>query len=71
MISNPLAASIAAKSPTATLFVKQAARAASRLDLKSGLNLELDLFALLAPMQDVKEAARAFKEKRAPQFVGH
>jgi enoyl-CoA hydratase len=28
------------------------------------------LFALLAPMQDVKEAAMAFKEKRAPRFTG-
>jgi enoyl-CoA hydratase len=69
--ARALAACIAAKSPTATLFVKQASRAATRLDLKSGLDLELDLFSLLAPMQDVKEAARAFKEKRAPQFSGH
>jgi enoyl-CoA hydratase len=65
-----LARKIASKPPTATLFVKQAARAATELDLKSGLNLELDLFALLAPMQDVKEAAMAFKEKRAPRFTG-
>jgi enoyl-CoA hydratase/carnithine racemase len=68
--ARALAACIATKSPTATLFVKQAARASTRLDLKSGLDLELDLFSLLAPMQDVKEAARAFKEKRAPQFGG-
>ena len=47
-----------------------AAKAAAELDLKSGLDLELDLFALLVPMEDVKEAALAFKEKRAPQFVG-
>ena len=65
-----LAARIASKSPTATRLVKRAARAATRLDLKAGLDLELDLFSLLAPMQDVKEAARAFKEKRAPQFTG-
>lgn len=65
-----LAARIAAKPPTATLFVKQAARAATQLELKAGLDLELDLFALLAPMQDVQEAALAFREKRAPQFSG-
>ena len=65
-----LAARIAAKPPTATLFVKQAARAAIQLELKAGLDLELDLFALLAPMQDVQEAALAFREKRAPQFSG-
>jgi enoyl-CoA hydratase/carnithine racemase len=65
-----LAERIAAKPPTATQYAKQAARAAVELELKAGLNLELDLFAQLAPMQDVKEAALAFKEKRAPQFSG-
>lgn len=65
-----LALRIAAKPPMATLFVKQAARAASKIDLKSGLDLELELFSLLVPMRDVKEAALAFGEKRAPQFVG-
>jgi enoyl-CoA hydratase len=66
-----LAARIAAKPPIATAFVKQAARAATRVDLKSGLDLELELFSLLAPMHDVREAALAFREKRAPQFSGH
>lgn len=65
-----LAERIGGKPPTATLFVKQAARAASHLDLKSGLDLELDLFAMLTPMHDVKEAALAFREKRAPRFTG-
>jgi enoyl-CoA hydratase len=65
-----LAERIALKPPTATLYAKQAARAALELELKAGLNLELDLFAQLVPMQDVKEAALAFKEKRAPQFSG-
>lgn len=65
-----LAERIAGKSPTATLFVKQAARAATQLDLRSGLDLELDLFAMLVPMHDVKEAALAFREKRAPCFTG-
>ena len=65
-----LAGKIAAKPPVATAYVKQAAVAAGDLDLKSGLDLELDLFALLKPMNDVKEAALAFREKRAPQFTG-
>lgn len=65
-----LALRIAAKPPTATAFAKKAARAAQELELKRGLDLELDLFALLVPMQDVKEAALAFREKRAPQFTG-
>ncbi len=65
-----LAGQIAARPPTATAHAKQAARAAMTLDLKSGLDRELDLFALLAPMHDVKEAALAFREKRAPRFTG-
>jgi enoyl-CoA hydratase len=65
-----LAERIAGKPPTATLFVKQAARAATQRNLKSGLDLELDLFALLVPMLDVQEAALAFREKRAPCFTG-
>jgi enoyl-CoA hydratase/carnithine racemase len=61
---------IANKPPAASAFVKQAARAALEMDLKSGMNLELDLFALLAPTKDVKEAALAFSERREPLFTG-
>ena len=49
---------------------KQAARAALELDLKRGLDLELDLFALLAPTKDRREAAQAFAERREPRFTG-
>lgn len=66
-----LALRIAARPPLATAFAKQATRAASELELQRGLDLELELFALLKPMQDVKEAALAFREKRAPQFTGN
>jgi enoyl-CoA hydratase len=65
-----LAERFAARSPMATIYAKQAARAALELDLRRGLDHELDLFALLAPSQDVKEAALAFKEKRTPVFTG-
>jgi len=65
-----LADRIAVRSPMATAYAKQAARAALELDLRRGLDHELDLFALLAPSQDVKEAALAFKEKRVPVFTG-
>lgn len=61
---------IAAKAPAATLAVKRATRVALDLDLKKGLDLELDLFAMLKPSEDAKEAAVAFKEKRAPIFSG-
>lgn len=65
-----LARSIAAKPPTATLFAKRATQAAVELDIQRGLDLELDLFAMLKPMDDVKEAALAFREKRPAQFTG-
>lgn len=65
-----LAAQIAVKPPLATASVKQAVIAAQQLELRAGLDKELGLFALLAPMQDVKEAALAFREKRAPRFSG-
>lgn len=67
--ARQLALHIAGKAPAATLFAKQAARAADRLDLRSGLDLELDLFSLLAPMQDVREASIAFQEKRTTRFT--
>jgi len=61
---------IALRAPAATLYVKRAARAALDMDLKRGLDLELDLFALLKPSDDAKEAANAFREKREPRFTG-
>lgn len=61
---------IASRAPAATLYVKRAARAAFELDLKKGLDLELDLFAMLKPSDDAKEAATAFRERREPNFTG-
>lgn len=61
---------IAAKPPAASASVKRAARAALELDLRQGLDLELDLFALLAPSKDAREAALAFAERREPRFTG-
>lgn len=62
---------IAARAPAATLSAKRAARSAFDLALKQGLDLELDLFAMLKPSDDAQEAASAFREKRAPNFSGH
>ncbi|WP_313054248.1 enoyl-CoA hydratase/isomerase family protein [Pseudomonas lopnurensis] len=67
---STFARNIAAKPPAASAYAKQAARAALELDLKRGLDLELDLFALLAPTKDRREAALAFAERREPRFTG-
>jgi len=61
---------IARRPPVATRYVKRAVRAAPDLELKKGLELEMDLFALLKTSADAKEAAIAFKEKRAANFSG-
>lgn len=61
---------VSARAPAATLAVKRAVRAALELELKRGLDLELDLFAVLKPSEDAKEAAIAFREKREPRFSG-
>lgn len=65
-----LARRIAAKPPSATAYAKEAARLGSEMDLASGLRLEKDLFVLLMSTDDRREAAAAFKEKRAPRFTG-
>jgi len=65
-----IAAKIASKAPLATQYVKEAAQASVELGLADGLTLERSLFALLSATKDKEEAARAFKEKRAPKFTG-
>ncbi len=66
--AQKLAAAIAAKPPLAARLTKEAAHAATTLDLQAGLRLERDLFALLASTDDHQEALAAFREKRPPQF---
>ena len=65
-----LANAIARKAPIATRYVKRATQIAMDIELKKGLDLELDLFALLKSTDDAKEAGVAFSEKREPKFSG-
>ncbi|WP_296581807.1 enoyl-CoA hydratase/isomerase family protein [Xanthobacter sp.] len=68
--SLALAEGIAAKSPTAAAYVKEAILAGSDLDLNAGIALEKTLFSLLLATEDRMEAAAAFREKRSPVFKG-
>tara|TARA_Y100001001_G_scaffold44512_1_gene39555 strand:- start:3673 stop:4485 length:813 start_codon:yes stop_codon:yes gene_type:complete len=65
-----LAEKVANKAPIATRYVKRATQVAGDIELTKGLDLELDLFALLKASDDAKEAALAFAEKRVPKFLG-
>lgn len=68
--AQALAARIAARPPRATAFAKAAVRGALDMPLEAGLAQERSLFTLLLGTEDRAEAARAFAEKRTPEFKG-
>jgi enoyl-CoA hydratase/carnithine racemase len=68
--TEALATQLAARPPMAMAFAKEAVRAASDLPLREGLRLEADMSTLLMNTEDRLEAARAFRDKRAPRFTG-
>jgi enoyl-CoA hydratase/carnithine racemase len=68
--ARKIAAQMAAKPPAALRHAKEATRAALAMPLAQGLATERALFALLLDTEDRKEAARAFREKRPPNFNG-
>jgi enoyl-CoA hydratase len=61
---------IAEMSPVALAMAKQAVKNAACLDLRAGLEAEVDLFALCFSSEDKEEGVRAFIEKRKPDFKG-
>lgn len=65
-----LAEQIGAMGPVAVRLCKQAVNAATDADLRSGLLLERDLFALCFATADQKEGMTAFLQKRAAVFTG-
>ncbi len=66
-----LAEQIAAVGPVAVRLCKQAVNAANDADLRSGLLLERDLFALCFSTADQKEGMAAFLGKRPASFTGN
>ena len=65
-----LAGRIAEKSPIALRMAKEAVKNASRMNLREGLDREIDLFAITFGSEDKAEGVRAFLEKRKPDFKG-
>jgi enoyl-CoA hydratase/carnithine racemase len=65
-----LAQTIIARAPLAVKYAKEAIVRGLALPLEEGLKVEAELYTLLRTTEDRMEGARAFKEKRPPQFKG-
>ena len=65
-----LAREMAAKSPIALRFSKEAIHKGMDLTLQQGLVLEADLYLLIHTTKDRAEGIRAFQEKRKAKFEG-
>ncbi|MBK6798578.1 MAG: enoyl-CoA hydratase [Acidobacteria bacterium] len=65
-----LAGKIAEKSPVALAMAKTAVKNAARMNLREGLDQEIDLFAVCFSGEDKEEGVRAFLEKRKADFKG-
>jgi enoyl-CoA hydratase len=69
-LAMEMAQAMAAQSPTALSFAKEAINKGMNLTIDQGLSLEADLYFLLHTTEDRTEGIRAFKEKRPPKFTG-
>lgn len=65
-----LAATIAAKSPVSTRMGKHTLNVIEEMSLRDGYRYEQDMTAAIGLTADAREAQLAFKEKRAPVFLG-
>ncbi|NHN48866.1 3-hydroxybutyryl-CoA dehydratase [Halostella sp. JP-L12] len=65
-----LAETMAGHSPIALEHAKQAVQAASRMDLRNGIEYEAELFAQLFATEDKNEGIDAFLEDREPEWRG-
>lgn len=65
-----IAAAIASKSPVSTRMGKHTLNVIEDMSLRDGYRYEQDMTAIIGKTEDAKEAQLAFKEKRAPRFVG-
>jgi enoyl-CoA hydratase len=65
-----LAIKIAEMSPVALSMAKASVKNAARMNLREGLDSEVDLFAICFSSEDKEEGVKAFLEKRKPEFKG-
>jgi enoyl-CoA hydratase len=65
-----LGQTIISRAPLAVKYAKEAMVRGLELPLEAGLTVEAELYTLLRTTEDRLEGARAFKEKRPPQFKG-
>lgn len=61
---------IAELSPVALAMAKASVKNAARMNLREGLDSEVDLFAICFSSEDKEEGVNAFLEKRKPEFKG-
>ncbi|MGB3390944.1 MAG: enoyl-CoA hydratase/isomerase family protein [Pseudaminobacter sp.] len=69
-LAEELASKVAANAPLSLLAAKRCILARREAPLKEGLALERTLWALLATTNDRAEGRMAFRERRAPNYVG-
>ena len=55
-------------SPVALAMAKASVKNASRLNMKEGVDAEVDLFAICFSSEDKEEGVKAFLEKRKPDW---
>jgi enoyl-CoA hydratase len=65
-----LANKIAEKSPIALQMAKESVKNAQRMNLREGLEMEIQRFCICFSSEDKEEGVRAFLEKRKPEFKG-
>lgn len=70
LLAKNMAQAMAAQSPLALSFAKEAINKGLDLTLEQGLHLEADLYFLLHTTEDRTEGIKAFLEKRPPRFKG-
>ncbi len=68
--TQEMVAKLKAQSPVTLKFCKMAVNKSLEMSLSEGIRAEQDIFALCFATEDQKEGARAFLEKRKPNYTG-